>query len=733
MATGGAGLVVSLSRRGFIRNVSVAGGALSLGFQLGGCAEKPPLTGSASDFRPNAFLRIAEDGRITLQIAKAEMGQGIITGMVTLVAEELEVEPHQIGYEMAPVHSAFADPEMHLQVTGGSASIRLYYDTLRQVGASTRETLVATAMALSGLPRDALRARAGQVQARDGSYRASYGELVAVARTRPLITAVPLKEASGFRLIGHYDRRVDAQAKSDGSARFGIDAAPPDCLTAVLLRCPWFDGELEGFDASEARALPGVVDVFATRHGVAVVAEGYWPARQAAGKVRVSFTAPVAGLRDSTAITAALDDALDAGDFKTVRDDESATADDTGTLVESRYHLPLLAHAAMEPLNASCRIGAGRCEIWVGSQAPDVAREAAARELGIPREAVVVHNQLLGGGFGRRAAADNVAEVVAIARQLQRPVQLVWSREDDMRHDQYRPPVAGELRARLAADGSVSQWRHRIVGPSINQQMMPEFAKTLLPQWVPGSARQLLGDVVAGKDFSSVEGADSLPYRFDGVQVQYHNLPLPVPLGYWRSVGHSHTAFAVESFVDELAHAAGADPVAFRRRHLDPDSRQRRVLDAVAEAAAWGRAAAGRFQGVAVHESFHSVVAEVVEISLTDGKLRLEHVYCAVDCGQVVNPDIVRDQMEGGIVFALSAALYGEITLQDGAVQQSNYHDYAMLRHDTMPAVTVLLMDSSAPPSGVGEPGTPPAAPALANALFAATGQRQRSLPLQLD
>ncbi|HEY7775949.1 MAG TPA: molybdopterin cofactor-binding domain-containing protein, partial [Kineobactrum sp.] len=334
---------------------------------------------------------------------------------------------------------------------------------------------------------------------------------------------------------------------------------------------------------------------------------------------------------------------------------------------------------------------------------------------------------------GRRAAADNVAEVAAIARQLRQPVKLVWSREDDIRHDWYRPAMAGQLQSRVHTDGSISHWRHRIVGPSINQQVLPEFAKSMLPQWVPGGARQLIGSVVAGKDFASVEGADELPYRFDGVSVQYHNLPVPLPLGYWRSVGHSHTAFVVESFIDELAHAAGVDPLAFRRAHLAEDSRQRRVLDAVATVANWGSPAAGRFQGIAVHESFHSVVAEVVEVSLqANGTPRIEHVYCAVECGQVINPDIVRDQMEGGIVFALSAALYGEITLENGSVQQGNYHDYPMLRHNEMPSMTVVIVDSNAAPSGVGEPGTPPAAPALGNALFAATGYRQRRLPFKL-
>lgn len=720
------------TRRQFIRNVSVAGGALTLGFQLTGCSDKPLQLGSEADFRPNAFLRIDDAGIVTLQIPKAEMGQGIVTGMVTLVAEELEVDPATVRYEMAPVHSAFADPEMRLQITGGSASIRVYYDVLRQVGASARETLVAAAMNRTGLPREALQASNGNVRSNDGQVLLGYGELVPTARALPATTGVVLKPAAEFRLIGRYEQRVDAQAKSDGTAQFGIDVAPEGCLTAVLLRCPWFDGAVESFDAADALDMPGVVTVFATEHGVAVVAEGYWPARQAAARVDVSFTPPAEGLRDSAAIADAMATALDGDDFVSVRDDAGPDSAE-GELVEARYEVPFLAHAPMEPLNATCRLTPGGCEVWVGTQAPDVARDTASRVLDVPREAVVIHNQFLGGGFGRRAAADNVAEVVAIARELKRPVKLVWSREDDVRHDWYRPPMAGQIQARVGAGGEVSQWRHRIVGPSINQQVIPVFADTMLPQWVPGGARQLAGKAVARKDFASVEGAKELPYTFAGISVQYRNLPVPVPLGYWRSVGHSHTAFVVESFVDELAHAAGTCPLAFRRRYLAQDAPERRVLDAVAEAANWGRAPEGRFQGLAVHASFHSVVAEVVEVSLQDGKPKLEHVYCAVDCGQVVNPDIVRDQMVGGIVFALSAALYGEITLKDGAVEQGNYHDYPVLRQNEVPPMTVVLLDSDAAPTGVGEPGTPPAAPALANALFAATGVRQRRLPLQLS
>jgi CO/xanthine dehydrogenase Mo-binding subunit len=384
-------------------------------------------------------------------------------------------------------------------------------------------------------------------------------------------------------------------------------------------------------------------------------------------------------------------------------------------------------------MNATVWVQKDRCDVWVGSQAPALAGRMAAKISGLPYEAVTVHNQYLGGGFGRRSMPDHVAEATAIAVRVDQPVKLIWSREDDTQHDFYRPAMAGKISARVLPDGSITRWRHRIVGPSIAQQILPEFGEALLPQWAPGTVVRFVGNQVGNFDPSSVEGAKELPYDFDGIKVQYHNLPTAVPLGFWRAVGHSHTAFVVESFVDELAHAAGQDPLAFRLKHLPEDSRQTRVLKAVAEAAGWGKAPTGHFQGIAVHESFHSVVAEVAEISLQNGQPRIEKFSCAIDCGQVINPDIVRDQMESGILFALSAAIHGAITLDNGAVQQSNFHDYPVMRHTDLPEFEVILIDSDAPPTGVGEPGLPPAAPAYANAIFAATGKRLRSLPLKLS
>jgi isoquinoline 1-oxidoreductase beta subunit len=724
---------MALSRRQFIRNVSVAGGALSIGFTLSGCSDKDGPIFDASSFQPNAFVRINEEGQVTVQIHKAEMGQGVVTGIITLIAEELEVHPSAVSYEMAPVHSVYADPEMALQITGGSASIRIYYDILRQAGASTRATLIRSAAQATGIAEHDLYAKNGRVYANSGAYSASFGELVAAARSIAVPTDISLKSPAQFKLIGRYDRRLDSAPKVDGSAQFGIDVGPEDCLVAVLLRCPHFGGTLERFEAEVALQHPGVVDIFQVDNAVAVVAEGYWPALKASEKVEVVFTPADNVLRSSEQISQAMTAAFESGEFNSVREEEGQQLHTAGSLVKAEYRVPFLAHATMEPQNATAHVTDTLCEIWVGSQSPDIAQDIAARILDRPRETVIVHNQFLGGGFGRRANADNVAEAVAVAARVKRPIKVIWTREDDMRHDFYRPATAGRLSAQVAEDGQISDWKHQIVGPSISQQVFPVIGKAMLPSWAPTRVLNVAGDWVSKDDSSAVEGAKELPYEFDGIWVEYHNLQVPVPLGFWRSVGHSHTAFIVESFVDELAAAAAVDAVEFRRQHLPLDSRERRTLDAVAKLANWGQAPAGRYQGVALHESFGTVVAEVAEISMIKGKMKIENFFCAVDCGQVINPDIVHDQMEGGIIFALTAALYGEISLKDGAVEQSNFHDYQMLRHNETPIISVHILDSTAPPSGVGEPGTPPAAPALANAIYAATGQRLRQLPLKLS
>ena len=667
------------------------------------------------------------------QIFKAEMGQGVTTGIITVLAEELEVDPASVRYEMAPPHPAFADPEMMLQVTGGSNSIRVYYPILRQVGAATREMLITAAANESGVPGSQLYAENGRVKSRDGRVDLGYGELVATAKTLPVPENAPLKEAGAFTAIGHQNARLDMQGKVDGSAVFGGDAPIDVNLVAVVLRCPFAEGSCAGWDATEARTLPGVEDIFQIDGGIAVVAKNYWRARKAAEAVKTNWQQSDAALQSSEEIDAAFSAVLDGPDYEVVREDGERLAELSGKTISVEYNAPFVAHATMEPQNATARpTGDGGVEVWVGSQAPDVAQAYAARGFGVDRDKVVIHNTFLGGGFGRRAAADNVYEVTQIAARLGKPVKLVWSREDDMRHDFYRPVMKARLTASVSGDGAVESYTHQIVAPSVTQKITPHFLNALLPAWVPHGAKEAIGGFSADEDHASVEGVADTAYRFNHFEVQYTNLQTVMPLGFWRSVGHSQNAFVIESFIDELAAAAGRDPVEFRRAHLPEDSRHRRVLDRVVAMAGWGNAPEGRYQGVAVHESFYSVVAEVVELSMERGRPRLEKVYCAVDCGTAVNPDIVRAQMESGIVFGLTAALMGKITVRDGAVQQGNFDDYKMMRMKDVPEIEVAIIETDAPPTGVGEPGTPPAAPALGNALFAATGIRQRDLPLKL-
>tara|TARA_R110002110_G_scaffold14698_1_gene67668 strand:- start:98161 stop:100323 length:2163 start_codon:yes stop_codon:yes gene_type:complete len=717
---------MSLSRREFIRNLSVAGGGLTLGFTLTGVA----LSNDGASLSPDAFLRITPEGQVIVQIHKVEMGQGSVTGLITLIAEELEVDPAAVRYDMANVDEAFKDLEYSMQITGGSNAIRVYYQPLRQTGATAKAMLLAAASLRSGLSPDQLQCAKGRISSNDKRFNYSYGELASSASKFSIPDEPALKDAADFSVIGKQNLRLDTQPKVDGTASFGIDAHLPEPLVAVVVRPPVGRGAVVSYDASRAEELPGVHSIVSIDAGVAVVASNYWRARKAAEAVTLEWQQGDSLLTDSAAIDAALTAALDGDSFASIRNDGEPPTNDPQQLVEAEYSVPFLAHATMEPMNAT--VDPNTREVWVGTQAPDVARSFAALGLDADEEEIAIHNQFLGGGFGRRAMPDHVLEAAQIARAVGQRVKLVWSREDDTQHDFYRPPMKSRLRAQLSENGEVLSWRHRLAGPSLMQSTIDAMAPAILPSWIPNFLVDFGADMAGRKDNSSVEGANELPYDFGHIQVAYRNVETPIPLGFWRSVGHSHTAFVVESFVDELAHAIGEDPVAFRRRHLPEDSRHRQVLDRVAQMSGWGNAPAGRSQGIAVHESFHSLVAEVVEISMSNGSPKLERAFCAIHCGRAINPDIVRQQMEGGMIFGLCAALKGEITLEDGAVQQGNFHDYPLLRMNEVPEVEVAIIESDAPPTGVGEPATPPAAAALGNAIFAATGKRLRNLPFKL-
>ena len=722
---------MSINRRQFLRNSAVLGGGLIIGFELTGCGEKK-LTASLPDsFQPSSFLEISPSGEFFLQLNRAEMGQGVYTSLTTLVAEELEIDPAAITVVPAPVHPDFADAELRMQLTGGSTSVKNSFEPLRQVGANAKAVLLAAAAKEWNVPVEKLIAENGKVRDSTSQREAAYATLVATARTLPVPTQAPLKTPDQFKLIGKYDQRLDAPQKVDGSCIFGIDIHRDGMAYAVLVRCPHFGGTLKNFDASTSQQIAGVSAIFALGgHGVAIVANSYWVARKAARLLQIEWNkGPLAGL-DSAGIRSGLKKSLDDQGHNVI--DDGAAPTDDGQIIEAEYYAPYQAHAPMEPLNCVADVRADRIDLWCGNQSPDVFQRTVADALQRPHESVFVHSQMLGGGFGRRTFPDYAVEAALVSQHIGRPVQLIWSREDDLQHDYYRPAAVSRFRGQVR-DGKLVSWENKIAVPSIMQAAIPVLAKTMAP-WLPQRALPIIGGFLGKRDSTSTEGAASLPYTTPHLKVDCVLCDPGVPVGWWRSVGNSLNGFFVESFIDEMAQAAGQDPLAFRLAQLKPEAtRERAALELVAAQAHWGKAPVGRFQGIAVHESFKTVVAEVVEISIEDGQIKVHKVTCAVACGRAVNPDIVRAQIESGVIYALSAALTSEITIADGAVVQSNFHDFEPIRMHNAPAIDVHIVPSEAAPTGVGEPGVPPLAAALGNAIFAATGKRLRALPFRLE
>ncbi|HEX9756141.1 MAG TPA: molybdopterin cofactor-binding domain-containing protein, partial [Gemmatimonadales bacterium] len=614
----------------------------------------------------------------------------------------------------------------------GSTSVRAAWGPLREAAARARAMLVSAAAADWAVPAGDCRTEAGWVIHPGSDRRLDYGTLAPKAALLPVPQEIALKGPAEYRLLGQPVPRLDAQDQVTGRVVFGQDVPLPGALVAVVTRCPVFGGRLRRFDPAAARAIPGVRHVLEIPSGVAVVADATWPAIQARRALDVEWDeGALAGL-DSAGIEARLHE-LASDEGREARRDgrgrEALVA--TARQIEAMFDLPYLAHGCMEPMNCTAVVRDGGVEVWAPTQsqaAPALfgggTRGVAADVAGVPQSRVVVHTTNLGGGFGRRAETDFVAEAVGVARQVPGvPIRLVWTREDDIQHDFYRPVSHHVLRAGLDTTGLPVAWFHQVVAPSI----MARF----IPGWVPEWVAHLAGPLKGGVDSSAVEGAIELPYGIPHLEVRYVQADLGVPVGFWRSVGNTHNAFVVECFVDELAEAAGQDPVAFRRSLLGNAPRHRAVLDLAAERAGWGAPLpAGRGRGVAVHASFGSFCAQVAEVSVEAGQVRVHRVVCAFDCGIVLNPDTVAAQLEGGIAFGLGAALKGRITLGRGRVVQSTFQDYPVLRMDEMPVVETHLVRSDAEPGGVGEPGVPPIAPAVANAVFAVTGNRVRRLPL---
>lgn len=702
-------MVSRVSRREFLATAAV--GSFLLGFRVGDAAAAP----AGADFAPNAFIRIGRNNVVTIIVNKSEMGQGINTALPMLIAEELEIDLRRVKVQAAPVGAAYAHPQVGIQFTGGSQSVATEWDRFRKAGAAAREMLLAAAAEAWGVDRAGLRAENGRVLG-PGGRALTYGQLVDRARTQPVPTDPPLKDPSQFKIIGKPTRRLDSREKVTGSATFGLDASVPGMLIAVVARPPVFGATVKSVDGAGAKAVRGVKQVVAVPSGVAVVADSFWSAKKGRDALVVEWNEGPGATIDTDALEAEYDRlARTPGAPALRRGDADAALVSAARRVTAQYDMPYLAHAPMEPLNCLVSLGPERCEIWTGTQFQTVDQANAARAAGLKPEQVAIHTMFLGGGFGRRAVpgSDFIVEAVHVAKAAGAPVKTIWTREDDIRGGYYRPMWHSSLSAGLDAAGKPVAWKHTIVGQSIVENT--PFA----------------GEIKNGVDGTSVEGAANLVYEVPNAAVDLHSPRSPVHVLWWRSVGHTHTGFVVESFIDELAHAAGQDSYAYRRELLAGKARHLGVLELAAQKAGWGTPMpAGRARGIAVHASFGSFCAQVGEVSIQDRAITVHRVVCAVDCGRAINPETIRAQMEGGIVFGLSAALYGEVTMKRGRVQQSNFHDYPVLRLNSMPVVEVHIVPSTEPPSGIGEPGTPLMAAVLGNALFTLTGQRVRSLPL---
>jgi isoquinoline 1-oxidoreductase beta subunit len=727
---------MSLSRRQFVVRGTIAGAGLVIGMRLSGrVANAQENSRAPKKAAPNPFdawIHVKPNGQISLIVAKSEMGQGIKTGLAMILAEEAEVDFTAVSVEQAETR-----PDIYAHMgTGGSGSTMESFTPLRRAGATVRQLMITAAAAKWQTPPAECVAKKGAVRHSKSSRAASYGELVEAAAKLPLPDPekVKLKDENDFVLIGHATPRVDIPSKVNGSAQFGIDVRVPDMVFAVVARCPTFGGKVAKYDAAKAKAMPGVLNVFEipalgkdqfTAGGIAVVADSTWSAMKARDALEITWTHGAATSESSDALYESLRAAA-AKPGKRIRNDGNVdiTLPAGATGIEAVYEFPYLAHATMEPMNITAHARDGEAEVWAPTQSPDWVQRTVAQILGLKPEKVIVHTTLMGGGFGRRYMADYPAEVAQIAKVVGKPVQLVWSREDDMTHDFYRPAACHHLRGAVDQAGKPLVWSHGLASTSIAR-----FWNS------PDKAEE-----------SEVGGAKQMPYAIPNVRLEYTAVASYVPPLWWRSVEHSFNGFVVESFIDELAAKAGKDPVEFRRSLLvkaagwkakndeDPDpARLRGVLDLAAAKSGWGTPLPkGKGRGIATYHSFGSYIAEAAEVSVSGNGYKIDRIVAAIDCGQIVNPESVRAQAESAIIYGLSAALKNEITIKNGAVEQTNFDGYDPIRISEAPPIEVHLVHSKEDPGGMGEPALPPAAPAVANAIFAASGQRLRKLPFQL-
>ncbi len=692
-----------LDRRSFLKASAASAGGLLIAFQF---TESELAAAPESAAKLNAYIHVASDDVVTFMIAKSEMGQGPMTSLSQILADELDCDWKKIRTEFAPVDPAYGP----LQGTFGSMSIRFSYEPLRKAGASARDMLLQAAAQKWGVAKSQLRTENGYVINTASNERASYGSLADAAGKLQAPAKVAVKDPKDFHLIGTSVKRLDTPLKINGTAEFGIDARRPGMVYAVVQRCPVFGGKVASFDATKAKAVPGVKDVVEISRGVAVIADNTWAAMEGRKALAVKYdegknaNLSSAGIRELFVNLAQKPGAVARHDG-----DVNAALANASKKIEAVYEAPYLSHAPMEPMNCTADVRPDSAEVWVSTQIQTAAMGTTAKITGLPPSKIQIHTLFLGGGFGRRGGDDFVGEAVEISKAIGKPVKLTWSREDDMQHDLYRPASYAKFTGALDQDGWPVAWDTRVVCPSF-------------------------GGLRDGVDRTSVEGIMDLEYTIPNFHVDYHPPDVDIPTTYWRSVGFSQNCFFSESFLDELAHETGKDPFEFRRKLLSKSPRLLGVLELAAQKAGWGKPLpAGHARGISVVNNIGSYNAQVAEVSVDQGKLRVHRVVCAVDCGQVVNPAGVEQQIQSGIVYGLSAAMKGAITIERGRVVQGNFNHYDVMRINEMPVVEVYLVPSQAAPGGIGEASTPSSIPAVTNAIFAATGKRIRTLPIRAE
>jgi isoquinoline 1-oxidoreductase beta subunit len=746
------------ARRNFLKATAMGSGGLMISIALPGCASLKnggmSQAGDVEQWNSNAWLRIDSDNSIHFVLDRVEMGQGTYTGMTSLLCEELEVDPEKVNVSFAGVDSVYRNTIYGIQITGGSTSVASSWQIVREAGAATRIMLIKAAANTWNIPEEDCIAENGAVinkatGHKNHNQKIPFGQLAAIAATYSVPSDIPLKNKADFKIIGKYNKRLDAIKKATGTANYGIDTDLPGMKYAVFTRALRWDSEIKNFDASQVEKMPGIEQVFAVRKpnamGVAIVAKSYWQARKAQQVLQVEWHESELTNVDDSSIFAQYKKDLANDSGKSVRSEGNINEalENAEHTITAEYKMPFLAHATLEPQNCVAWAKEEGLEIWAPTQSPDMAQVAAAKSTGYSLSDIKINTTFLGGGFGRRINQDFVSEAAAISEISKQPIKLIWSREEDTQRDWYRPSSYHKLSASINKAGEISGWNHQMAGSGVFDYFVGDAAPAqypFMPKFMYGmleGAGKMGEGIIAPADGSIFEGADAVPYDFTNINVDYKKSDSGILVGNWRSVGYSHNGFIVETFIEKLAQLplmkAQKDSYQFRYDLLNKHPRAQAVLKLAADKANWGTPLPGCTQGISIHKSFGTWVAEVADVIVENNQIKVKRVVCAVDCGQVVNPDTVVAQMEGGIIFALTAALYGEINIKEGIPQQTNFHDYQLLRMNEAPIIDVHIVDSDENPTGVGEPGVPPLASAVANAITAKTGQYFNKLPLKLD